>query len=250
VNDRLLTVKNNKTQKGEKHGYLTGILYLVPANGAGLGNLCPHASQGCRLACLFTAGRGATPRVKAGRLRKTQLFFADTAMFVDSLAGDVQRLAKRATKKRLTFVVRLNGTSDIPWERVKGTNGLTLMEQFPDTQFYDYTKRPNRDTGFSNYHLTFSRSEHNETQALIELARGRNVAVVFDTHKRDKLPTKWNGYRVIDGDKTDLRFTDASGVVVGLRAKGKARRDDSGFVVKVAKNKSRPGPSLRVGRAA
>ncbi len=237
---KLLQEKNAKTTKGEARGYLTGILYLVPSDGSGLGNLCPNASPGCRAACLYSAGRGVMRPVIEGRMRKTRLFFESAPRFVDALADDVRKLAARAARKGMTPAVRLNGTSDVPWERVRGTDGRTIMERFPNVQFYDYTKRPNRDSVWSNYHLTFSRSECNDEQAMLELERGRNVAVVFATRKGEPLPLFWRGYRVVDGDESDLRFLDAphplkSGcvecaVVIGLRAKGKAKRDASGFV--------------------
>lgn len=235
---RLLTFANAKTQKGERRGWLTGILYLVPADGSGLGNLCPHASAGCRAACLFTAGRGVFPQTRAARLRKTRLFFElGAARFVDLLADDVARLVAMARRRRLRPCVRLNGTSDLPWERMRGSDGLTLMERFPRVRFYDYTKRPDRDAVHANYHLTFSRSESNEAQALRELGRGRAVAVVFDTRKGEPLPAAWRGFPVIDGDDSDLRFLDAPGVVVGLRAKGKAKADAAGFVVSTSNRK-------------
>lgn len=232
----LLTVGNAKTVKGEKKGYLTAILYLVPSDGSGLGNLCPHASAGCRAACLYSAGRGVMKPVIDGRMRKTKLFFENSASFVDTLVRDIIKIERRAKRQKMQPVIRLNGTSDIPWERIRGTNGLTVMEQFPHIQFYDYTKRPNRDPIWANYHLTFSRSESNEGQALYELAKGRNVAVVFNTRRSQPLPTSWNGFRVINGDESDLRFLDPNipygvGVVVGLRAKGKATKDHSGFVI-------------------
>jgi hypothetical protein len=180
--------------------------------------------------------------VQAGRMRKTRLFFDDAPKFVDKLAVDIQRLAARAARLGLTPCVRLNGTSDIPWERMRGTDGLTLMAKFPAVQFYDYTKRPNRNPIWPNYHLTFSRSECNDVQAMTELNNGRNVAVVFDTKKGDPLPAFWRGYRVLDGDTSDLRFLDrrtdytdhhnsiACAVIIGLRAKGKAKHESSGFV--------------------
>lgn len=243
MNARLLTLKNAKTSKGETRGYLTGILYLVPSDGAGLGNLCPHASAGCRAACLYSAGRGVMRPVIEGRMRKTRLFFAGAAPFVDALREDIRRLVANAARKGLTPCVRLNGTSDIPWERMRGSDGLTCMEAFPDVQFYDYTKRPDRATVHANYHLTFSRSETNDDQAMRELESGRNVAVVFDTRKGEPLPLFWRGYRVVDGDATDLRFLDAPSfradgvaVVVGLRAKGKAKHDALGFVVNGKEN--------------
>lgn len=224
-----------KTRKGSARGYLTGILYLVPSDGSGLGNLCPHASAGCRAACLYTAGRGIMKPVQAGRMRKTKLFFEDASRFVELLAADVARLVKQAERKSMTPCVRLNGTSDVPWERIRFSVYANIFDAFPNVQFYDYTKRPNRDvSAWPNYHLTFSRSESNNAQAMIELSRGRNVAVVFDTPKGEPLPSSWRGHAVVDGDESDLRFLDAGdsgAVVIGLRAKGKAKHDDSGFVI-------------------
>jgi hypothetical protein len=168
-----------------------------------------------------------------GRMRKTRLFFEDAILFADALRADIFRLVKRAAKHDMVPVVRLNGTSDVPWERIKCSNGLTLMATFPHVQFYDYTKRPRRWNVPPNYHLTFSRSECNDADAMSELSHGRNVAVVFDTRKGAPLPTFWRGYRVVDGDDSDLRFLDGDSVcavVIGLRAKGRAKHDSSGFV--------------------
>lgn len=218
-----------KTVKGEKFGYLTGILYLAPANEAGFGNLCPNASAGCLLSCLYTAGRGAMSNVKQARIRKTRLFFTDKAKFLETIFQDISNLIKNGAKEEKKVCVRLNGTSDVPWER------LGIFDKFSDVQFYDYTKSASRAVDFAlgklpkNYHLTFSRSESNETSALNVLANGGNVAAVFG----GKLPEKWNGYKVIDGDESDLRFNDEKNVVVGLKAKGKGKKDSTGFVISV-----------------
>jgi hypothetical protein len=101
--------------------------------------------------------------------------------------------------------------------------------ELPNILFYDYTKNPNHIKKYinSNYKLTFSRSECNEATAIDVLNDGGNVAVVFS----NELPTEWNGYRVINGDETDLRYFDPINVVVGLKAKGDAKKDKSGFVV-------------------
>jgi hypothetical protein len=158
---------------------------------------------------------------------------------------DITSLCKKAAKRKLIPVVRLNGTSDLPWERIKGSSGLTLMQTFPTVQFYDYTKHPGRiwDCHYGstlphgnpwppNYHLTYSRSEDNADVAQSFPFGGVNVAVVFGVKRGQPLPKEWGGYSVIDGDINDLRFLDPKGVVVGLRAKGKARKDASGFVVR------------------
>jgi hypothetical protein len=216
-----------KTVKGEKYGYLTGILYLAPANEAGFGNLCANASAGCLASCLYTAGRGAMNNVKEARIRKTRLFFSDKPKFLETLFKDIADLVNDGKKEKKKVCVRLNGTSDIPWER------LGIFDKFPEVQFYDYTKSAARATDFAlgkmpkNYHLTFSRSEENEKSALEVLHTGGNVAAVF----AGKLPNKWNGYTVIDGDESDLRFNDAKNVVVGLKAKGKGKKDETGFVI-------------------
>lgn len=224
----LSTDTNAKTIKGQSFGYLTGILYLISGSGSGR-NLCPHASDGCLLACLITAGRGAMASVHNARLAKTARFLADREGFALEIKADVTRLIKSAGKKKMTPCVRLNGTSDLPWYNIGG-----IMQSFPSVQFYDYTPNFGRMVQFlkgelpSNYHLTFSRKENNDAQCDLILQMGGNVAVVFN-----ELPTTWKGYPVVNGDKTDLRFLDGKNVVVGLKAKGKAKNDTSGFVVKI-----------------
>lgn len=229
---------NAKTVKGQKLGVATAILYLAPFTQAGLGNVCSSASAGCAAACLYSAGRGKFKNVEKARIDKTKLFFASPSAFVDNLKKNVTSMLKKAAKLDMKLAVRLNGTSDLMWERIKGSNGKTIMEEFADVQFYDYTKHAHRALAFtngklpSNYHITFSRSEEekNHKACLDVLANGGNVAMVFDTKKGKELPQKFNGYKVIDGDLHDVRFTDSKNVVVGLRAKGDARKDTSGFV--------------------
>ncbi len=229
-----------KTVKGQKKGYLTGILYLAPHRESGVMNVCAHATPGCIATCLFTAGRGVFPKVRQARINRTIEFKQNHTLFVDQLVKEITSLCKRAAKRKLIPVVRLNGTSDLPWELIKGSNGKSLMNTFPGVQFYDYTKIRARVDRFRyvirepNYHLTFSRSECNvgDCQHLLLKPTDCNVAVVFETKRGEPLPAEWGGYPVIDGDKHDLRFLDPLGVIVGLRAKGKARKDTSGFVVR------------------
>lgn len=235
---KYLTTENAKTSKGESLGYLTGILYLAPSDLSGR-NVCAHASEGCRAACLFSAGMGAFSNVQDARVNKTLAFFSNPKAFIEDLANDIEALIRKAAREGLEPCVRLNGTSDLLWENLGGEIGVCLMRRFPQIRFYDYTKNPARVRDFlagrfpSNYSLTFSRSECNGETAL-ELAKaGANVAVVFSTKKGNDLPKKWGGRAVIDGDVSDLRFLDARGRIVGLRAKGKARKDESGFVVSV-----------------
>lgn len=164
--------------------------------------------------------------IQEARERKSAAFRADPVAFVDQLASDISKAQKRANKKGVKLSVRLNGTSDIAWENQAGSCGRNLMAQFPDVQFYDYTKLPGRKVP-ANYHLTVSYSAANKAYAEKVKKSSHNIAVVF----RDRLPASFLGRKVIDGDKTDLRFIDPCEVVVGLKAKGKARHDQSGFVI-------------------
>jgi hypothetical protein len=223
---KLLNVNADaKTIKGKKYGYLTGILYLAPSDISGI-NVCAMATPGCKTGCLFTAGRASMyPKINKARIRKTRELFADRQLFLDRLRKDIGAVIRKAKRERLTPCIRINGTSDLPWIP------LLLSQEFPNVQFYDYTKLPKPYTRIRpNYHLTFSHSETNLFDCLDSLWNGVNVAVVFDTKKGRPLPDSWHGFSVVDGDLSDLRFTDRQGVVIGLRAKGKARKDCSGFV--------------------
>lgn len=216
----LLTFQNAKTIKGESLGWRTAILYLAPHKISGT-NLCEGASPGCIASCLFTAGRGAMNYVQNARLNKTNYFNKDPKAFVEQLCGEIKREEKSAKKQGLNLCVRLNGTSDIRWEN----HGI--IQQFPHIQFYDYTKIHERvlNNKLANYHLTFSLHEKNQDKALEVLKAGYNVAAVFD----NVLPEQYLGYPVTNGDEHDLRFTDISPCIVGLKAKGRARYDEIGF---------------------
>ena len=225
---KLLTVENAKTIKGESLGYLTGILYLAPANESGVMDTCPMSTEGCRTSCLFTAGRAAfIPMIITARIRKTVWLHNDREGFINQLRADITALIRRAKRLHLTPAVRINGTSDLP------QIALLLAGEFPTVQFYDYTKipRPWQRTR-DNYHITFSLSESNFQDAIDALQHGLNVAVVFNTKKNEALPDTWRGFYVIDGDSHDLRFLDAHrlGLIVGLKAKGRAKKDSHGFV--------------------
>jgi hypothetical protein len=239
-----------KTKKGTSYNYLTAILYLAPSDEAGRGNLCPHASEGCRSACLFTAGRGAFSNVRTARINKTLRWFDDRRAFLSDLVRDVAKLEKYCTKHGFRPAVRLNGTSDIPWENViLPDQGGNIMQEFPGVQFYDYTKNPKRAVKDlpHNYSLTFSRSEDNQKECAQVLRAGGNVAAVYSRELFNRFEFSESGlhyhgktkgkphfgetYLTFNGDKTDLRFLDPSGVVVALKAKGDARGDRSGFVI-------------------
>lgn len=224
---KLLSTTNYKTSKGEKLGILTGILYLAPAKISGY-EVCPMRSAGCTAACLYTAGMGAFSNVQEARIKKTKMFFEQREEFFKLLHKDIKSLIAKAKKENLVPAVRLNGTSDINWVRFK------IFEQYPEVQFYDYTKMLNHLTkDVANYHITFSKNESNDLDCKIALERGYNVAVVFNTKKGLSLPPFWNDYPVYDGDDTDVRFYDPNNHVIGLRAKGMAKKDNSGFVINV-----------------
>ena len=219
-----------KTIKSEKVGVLTGILYMAPYNLSGK-NVCPNASAGCAAACLNTAGRGAMNVVQAARLKKTNRFFEDRQQFLWDLVNEIRALKRKAQARGMKAAVRLNGTSDLPYEKYKiGDTGKNIMELFPDIQFYDYTKLETRITKGqlpANYHLTFSRAEDNDHK-LDAVLEHTSAAVVFS----GELPETWRGYPVIDGDEHDARFTDAGpGTVIGLLVKGQGKKDTTGFVV-------------------
>jgi hypothetical protein len=224
---KLLTLGNTKTVKGEAMGYQTYIMHLAPSTLSGY-NTCPMASTGCAAACLNTAGRGRFTTTQEARIRKTKWFFEDRETFMAQLVKDITAAIRKAVREGFVPVFRLNGTSDIRWETVPVGGFRNIMEMFPTVMFYDYTKLQNRRDLPSNYHLTFSRSEENYAAVDMMMVQGYNTAIVFDN-----FPEIYNGYKVIDGTETDLRFLDEKGVVVGLLAKGKAKNDMSGFTVQI-----------------
>jgi len=231
---KLLSTANPKIQKGTKLGYLSFILHLAPADVSGR-EVCPKRTAGCTAACLNTAGRGGMFRkgettnvIQEARKRKTRYFFEARDYFMMDLYNDIQKGIKQAKKLGLTPVFRLNGTSDLSWEKYT-INDKNLFELFPDVQFYDYTKVLGRKVArYKNYHLTFSAADGNGLDVQRAMAAGMNVAMVFD-----RVPETYMGKTVINADDTDLRFLDPKGVIAGLKAKGRAKKDTSGFVRRV-----------------
>lgn len=233
---RLLSFSNPKILKGRDvySEYLSAILHLSPINT----KICPYQDiAGCKEACLNTAGRGGiikkgetTNTIQLARERKTRLFLEARDIFMTDLITDIMKFVRYCEKKDKLPCLRLNGTSDIQWEHIK-IDGQNIFEMFPDVQFYDYTKIPTRKVEqYKNYHLTWSYSEANSKYAQYFDAIKYNIAVVF----HGTMPIYYKGREVIDGDKSDIRFMDKPNVVVGLKAKGKARHDSSGFVIHTA----------------
>jgi len=227
---KLLSTANPKIQKGTKLGYLSFILHLAPSTLSGR-NTCPKATPGCIASCLNTAGRGGmfkrgenTNTIQRARIRKTNYFYEQRQDFMLDLKKDIEKGIKMATKLGLTPVFRLNGTSDLSWEKYDMLPGLNVFECFPTVQFYDYTKILGRKVkGIANYHLTFSKAENNDSDVAEALLQGMSVVAVYD-----KIPEG-----VPSADETDLRFLDPKGTMLGLKAKGRAKKDYSGFVIRL-----------------
>jgi hypothetical protein len=221
---KLLSTANPKIQKGTKLGYLSFILHLAPSTLSGK-NTCPKATPGCIAACLNTAGRGGmfkkgenTNTIQKARIRKTKMYFEQREQFLLDLEADIRKAIKFAERKGLIPVFRLNGTSDLSVEK------WGIIEKFPQVQFYDYTKVLGRKVAhLPNYHLTFSKADGNDADVAEALLQGMSVVAVYD-----KIPAG-----VPSADETDLRFLDPKGIMLGLKAKGRAKKDYSGFVIRL-----------------
>jgi hypothetical protein len=225
----ILGTASAKTVKGEKIGYLTAIVYLKPSI-----KICPHSKlAGCLNPCLQSAGRGAFNSVQAARESKTRFYHENQQAFLLSVAADIWSLLNTAKNRGLTPLVRLNGTSDIPYENLEVMDNKNIFQLFPEVQFYDYTKHPSRKIEGKtpgNYDLTYSYSgltpEKVTIKGILNPSNSR-VAVVFQS-QRD-IPSTFKGWTTIDGDNTDVRHIEPKTVVVALYAKGKAKNDNSGF---------------------
>jgi len=204
---------NAKTSKNEQDTY---ILYLAPYNqNSKKINICPKASEGCAAACLFTAGRGAFSNVIKARQNKTEYYLQDKKAFINQLASEL---------------IRLNGTSDLDFIFLLKKYAGFDISNYKNLHFYDYTKILGKVKKYSNnknYTLTFSRAEDNEEDIFQAVKYGANVSAVFNGN----LPQTYKGIPVIDGDKTDNEMLKYKGFILGLKAKGKARTDKSGFVI-------------------
>lgn len=229
---------NPKVAKSLKIDAYTVPMHLAPARLSGY-NTCARATAGCSAACLHTAGNPLYMQAKhRARINRTQAYFRARNDFMIILCAEILREQEKARKVDMQLAVRLNATSDIPWEKVSFTIGdvqyANIMEAFPNVNFYDYTKISNRRNLPANYSLTFSLAEDNDVAARQAIDNGMNVAVVFATKRAQALPGAFRlvdtTFPVLDGDVHDYRPADAARHIVGLRAKGDARTDESGFV--------------------
>jgi hypothetical protein len=240
---KLLSTGNPKVLKGLAQGYNTYILHLAPSTVSGY-NTCPKATAGCIASCLNTAGRGgmfkrgeSTNAIQQARIRKTKQFYENRSEFMVDLVKDIELAIKQSKRLGLIPVFRLNGTSDLSWEKYEvvrnGQVFTNIFEAFSDVQFYDYTKVIGRKvSGITNYHLTFSMADGNYMDCKRAVEEGLNIAVVFGIKKGTAMPKKFfnSNMTVFNGDDSDLRFLDPKNSIIGLYAKGKAKKDTSGFV--------------------
>lgn len=228
---KLLTAPGSQP-KTDKNYIPTFTLMLAPARTSELlkVNLCPSASKGCEAACLNTAGRGAMAPVQRGRILRTDFLYSHPASFGIILANEILSAQKKYGK----FGLRLNCLSDIRFEIIS-PEFINTVSEF-GAIMYDYTAFSpvrRRNSGLP-YHLTYSAKETHSVDDIRELVvNGHNVAVPFAIRKGEDMITEWNGMKVIDGDITDFRVDDPNGVIVGLRAKGKGKTDNSGFIREV-----------------
>lgn len=223
-----------KTAKGLKHMVMTWALHLAPAELSGH-NVCPMATEGCKKACLNSAGRGRFDNVQRARIARTTYYFDNRAAFMERLAHEIKNAIALAIRKGYVPAFRLNATSDIPWERVPVNGHANIMAMFPNARFYDYTKITKRALGKrpANYALTYSLSENNLPDAMQVLKQGGTVAVVVrDKTMQASLVERgsWLTFPTMSGDEHDARFIDPPRHWIVLYAKGRARNDKSGFV--------------------
>lgn len=238
--NQFFSLDSPKAIKARAYGYMNAINYMAPAETAGVGDMCPWSSAGCRALCLgehsgqasMVSRDTGTNACRESRKEKTRMFMRDRARFMKELDAGVARAARKAQREGLKLCVRLNGATDLNW--------IATIKRYPHIQFVDYTKSVDRAVAHAqgklpkNYHVTFSRSESNWDDCVRVLTAGGNVAVVF----AGEFPALYRGWTVIDGDKSDLRHLDHSGnerrsLIVALSPKGnKAKRDASGFVVR------------------
>jgi hypothetical protein len=215
---------NAKTSKNERPSF---IMYMSPSTANDYGvNVCPHASKGCSADCLAFQGRGRFSNVQQSRVNKTNLWAKDRKGFYIQLGKELTDINRKA--KEITLV-RLNGTSDVDHLALLKIYTRIDWMTFENILFYDYTKVPSRLDKYrdTQYHLTFSYSGENVEGCKKALGMGYNVAAVF----RHELPNEWLGYNVINGDESDERPNDPRPCVVGLKAKGSAKKSIYSFII-------------------
>lgn len=225
----ILTAPENNlklAKAGVKGIAVTYGLALAQSNTSGVANTCPFSTKACRRACVALNGNGRYNKVQEARSLKVKFLLANPSAFYTLLAAEIDAAV---AKFGSAVEVRLNTFSDLRHEEI----APWLFADRPTVRFYDYTKDWGRNPP-ANYHLTLSASERTtEDDIALAVDSGRNVAVVFSTKRTGAMMSVWRGNRVVDGDASDARWHDGSGVVVGLRAKGLMTSDPYGMVRKV-----------------
>jgi len=222
--------------KTKKNSLKTFILYLSPYTQNSFGkNVCANATKGCIDSCLFTAGMGVFSTVQKARIAKTDYLLSDKEGFLTQLAKEILYQYAKAKRNGERIAIRLNGTSDLDFfTLLQRYAQLDVIKLADHVNFYEYTKNINyikRWEGAPNITYTFSKSENNSSLIPAAIAYGANVAAVF----RNDLPATYNiggtEIPVIDGDTSDILMIYNRGKIIGLRAKGRAKKDFSGFVI-------------------
>lgn len=170
-----------------------------PLNDRPYHTLCPNSSAQCRATCLVFVGQNQSDfKNNYAKWARTKALLTQPVAFMrlltQMLLSYENTKSKASGRGTALKFARLNVFSDIPWEVVTPW----LFELFPHQRrqiskkysylkgdlrtvnFYDYTKIAGRPF-VPNYHLTYSYSGTKASlqEADNELARGRNVAMVF-----------------------------------------------------------------------
>ena len=194
---------NSKIDKSLKvyPEYEASILQLLPNK-----HLCVNYKL-CIKTCLAFKGLAKVyPSVIKSRKAKSEYFVNDTDTFIKQLIREIKNQEKRALKKNKKAVVRLNGFTDIDYEK------FGIFKLFPNVQFYDYSADYERvlNNNNPNLHYTFS-YKGNNLKECIELLKNDVSIAVIDIPENQF----FNDYDVehIDGDKHDFRFKHGKAVV-------------------------------------
>ena len=194
---------NSKIDKSLKvyPEYEASILQLLPNK-----HLCVNYKL-CIKTCLAFKGLAKVyPSVIKSRKAKSEYFVNDTDTFIKQLIREIKNQEKRALKKNKKAVVRLNGFTDIDYEK------YGIFKLFPNVQFYDYSADYERvlNNNNPNLHYTFS-YKGNNLKECIELLKNDVSIAVIDIPENQF----FNDYDVehIDGDKHDFRFKHGKAIV-------------------------------------
>jgi hypothetical protein len=227
----VLTKQNAKILKSTKEGWITAGVHLLP-NDLGGTNLCPYSTPTCRHICLHYTGRNMIfKRVTRARTRRTFLFNTHPEIFESRLHAALYETLRECKRKNFGLALRPNLTSDshkLVKMFLRWKDNVSEHTEVP-IRIYDYTKIPKAQGWFPEDYVTvYSWGELTTEEVFYENIECRSVAAVF----AKGFPDRFKGYPVISGEDHDLRFLDARpGVIIAIKARGRAFQDTSGFVV-------------------